>query len=103
MRDRVRRTNQAIDDIYEIAAYLTEDSLRAAERFLEAVENSFQVLARMPPMGSPYRTAARGGIGLRRWPVKGFRDYLIFYRPLEGGIEVIRVLHGARDIERLLE
>jgi toxin ParE1/3/4 len=35
------------------------------------------------------------------WPIGGFEKYLIFYLPLPDGIDVIRVVHGARDIERL--
>jgi toxin ParE1/3/4 len=35
------------------------------------------------------------------WPVKDFEKYLIFYRSLPEGIEVVRIIHGARDIERL--
>jgi toxin ParE1/3/4 len=41
--------------------------------------------------------------GVRRLPVKGFENYLIFYVPRSGGIDVIRVLHGARDIDNLFE
>jgi toxin ParE1/3/4 len=37
--------------------------------------------------------------GLRSFP---FGRYVIFYRPLDDGIEVVRVLHGARDIRRAL-
>jgi toxin ParE1/3/4 len=40
---------------------------------------------------------------LRRWPVSGFPNHLIFYQPTEGGIEVVRVLHGARDLATMLE
>jgi toxin ParE1/3/4 len=40
---------------------------------------------------------------LRRWRVRGFADFLIFYRPLDDGIEVVRVLHGARETEKLFE
>jgi len=32
------------------------------------------------------------------WPIKGFKNYLIFYRPIEQGVEIVRVLHGARDM-----
>ncbi len=39
--------------------------------------------------------------GIRRWRVNDFENFLIFYRPIDDGIEVIRVLHGARDIESL--
>jgi len=39
--------------------------------------------------------------GLRRIPVKGFENYLVFYLPHQGGIDVIRVLHGARNIDNI--
>ncbi len=35
--------------------------------------------------------------------LKGFERYLIFYRPLADGAEILRVIHGARDIERLFQ
>jgi plasmid stabilization system protein ParE len=41
--------------------------------------------------------------GLRRWRVRGFENFMIFYHPLSNGIEIVRVLHGARDIESLFE
>ena len=39
--------------------------------------------------------------GVRSWLVSGFDNYLIFYRAVPGGIEVLHVYHGARDIEAL--
>jgi plasmid stabilization system protein ParE len=41
---------------------------------------------------------------VRFWPIKGFRNYLVFYRPLpnEQGVEVIRVLHGAMNVEQVM-
>ena len=39
--------------------------------------------------------------GLRRWRVRGFENFLIFYRPIDDGIEVLRVLHGQRDRETI--
>ena len=41
--------------------------------------------------------------GLRSWVVSGFENYLIFYRPQPGGIEVVRFVDGARDIPSLLD
>ena len=41
--------------------------------------------------------------GLRIWRIDGFPNHLIFYRPIEGGIEIVRVLHGVRDIGAVLE
>jgi plasmid stabilization system protein ParE len=35
--------------------------------------------------------------------MSGFENYLICYRPVANGIDVIRFIHGARDLPRLLE
>jgi toxin ParE1/3/4 len=40
--------------------------------------------------------------GVRWFPVKGFPKVLVFYRPLNDGVEVLRVLHGAQDLAFLL-
>lgn len=40
--------------------------------------------------------------GLRHWPVPGFESHLIFYLTTPGRIEVVRVLHGAQDLESIL-
>jgi toxin ParE1/3/4 len=39
---------------------------------------------------------------IRQWRIKNFKDYLIFYKVLEDRVEVLRVLHGMRDLEDLL-
>jgi hypothetical protein len=41
--------------------------------------------------------------GLRFWPVKGFEDFLIFYLMQADTLRVIRILHGKRDIDRILK
>jgi len=40
---------------------------------------------------------------VRSFPLKGFPNHLVYYRAVEGGIEVLRVLHGARDIDAIFE
>ena len=40
---------------------------------------------------------------LRAWQVRGFENYVIFYRPIEHGVEIVRVLHAARDIAAIFE
>jgi toxin ParE1/3/4 len=37
------------------------------------------------------------------FPMRGFSKHLIFYRPLSNGAEIVRVIHGARDLEGLFE
>lgn len=41
--------------------------------------------------------------GIRQYPIRGFKNYLIFYRATESEVEVLRVLHGARDLEAILD
>ena len=74
-----------------------------AIRFLERAEESFALLAGMPLMGRRYLSEQPRLRDLRTWQVNGFESYRVFYRPVEGGIEVVRVLHGVRDIAALLE
>jgi toxin ParE1/3/4 len=63
---------------------------------------SFEQLARMPQLGRMAKKI-RTSEQLRMWLSPAFRNYLIFYRELPDGVEIARVLHGARDIQRILE
>jgi toxin ParE1/3/4 len=101
MTPRIVRRIAAKRDVARIASFIAEDSLDAAERFLEAAEASFIALARMPHMGASRRFRNPKFAAVRMWPIKDFENYLIFYRPVEPGIEVLRVVHGARNIEAL--
>jgi toxin ParE1/3/4 len=76
--------------------------MRVADRFFAQAEATFARLASMPGMGARYEPDEPLYADLRDFPVSRFRDYLVFYRPIPGGIEVYRVLHGARDIHGIL-
>ncbi len=77
------------------------DNIEAAYRFLRAAEEAFRDLERMPFMGSPREFQDSTLTGIRMWRVKGFPKHLLFYRPIKDGVEIIRVLHSARDIAGL--
>ncbi len=79
--------------------------LEAALRFVDAVEQSFEMLAQMPSLGSPRPDYAPEIPELRQWRVKGFAEYLIFHYPLPqaNGVEIVRVLHNKRNLHYLLE
>ena len=62
----------------------------------------FEQLEAMPGMGRRYETDNARLQDLRVWPVKGFPNHLIFYRATPNGIEVVHVLHGARDLDSAL-
>ena len=93
----VQRTSQAELDRVEIALRIARDNPAAADRLLETVDEKCRLLARMPEMGRQRFDLAQN---LRSLPVG---DYVIFYRPVPDGIQVIRVLHGARDIPTLFD
>jgi toxin ParE1/3/4 len=93
----VFRRPQAAEDIEEIWDYIADDSLPAADRWLEQLDEQFQRLAAHPLMGRAREELAGG---MRSFP---FARYVIFYAPVDGGIDVVRVLHSARDIDEQFE
>lgn len=96
------RRPQASCDIAEIADYIAEDNLDAALRLVDAYDAAVKRLAEHPHIGTIFQPAIRRLSGLRVWPIHGFSNYLIFYRPLDGGIEVLRVIHGMRNVRKEL-
>jgi toxin ParE1/3/4 len=93
----------ADQDLDEQFDDLSRDSLEVALRFLSAAEQTFRELAQMPGIGAPKKFRNPQLAGVRQWRIRGFERHLIFYRETQDGIEVIRVLHGARDVESILE
>ena len=96
---------QAVVDIYRHAEYLADrTSLAVAKRFLKAVEQAVNQLAKSPGLGTLWGGDDPRLAEMRFSPVGRFRNHLIFYRPLpEGGVMIVRVLHGAQDIEALFD
>ncbi len=102
MRIVVKR-EQAKRDIEECFVFIAEDELDIAINFLVRAEETFDLLAEMPFLGSLKEFRSQKLRNLRTWHVKGFDDYLIFYRPTENGVEVFRVLHAKRDIASIFD
>ena len=93
----------ADQDLDDQAGYLArEASLELALRFYDAAAETFAFLARTPLVGELRESRNPLFAGIRIWRVTGFEKHLVFYRPVEGGIEVVRVLHGHRDIDAIL-
>jgi toxin ParE1/3/4 len=103
MTSLVRRTDRALQDLNELAEFIQRDSPDTAIRFLGAAEDTFQRLAMMPDLGQRQAFGRPRLADLRAWQVRGFKNYVIFYRPVAHGIEVVRVLHAARDIGAIFD
>ena len=102
MKARVRKWTAAKRDLVEHFVYLAEESnIGTADRFLAAAEESFKELLRMPQLGSVRHVGNPRLAGVRMWPVRGFESYLIFYKPVKDGLEIIRIIHGSRDLDVL--
>jgi toxin ParE1/3/4 len=101
--NNINKREQAKRDLEEIFVFIGERDLDTGLDFLFAAEQTFELLAKMPLIGSPRRFRSSRLRNLRQFPVKSYEDYLIFYCPTEDGIEVLRVLHGRRDIEAIFD
>lgn len=98
MSNVCRFTSTASRDIESIIDYVADSrGFDVAERFLNKINQRCRNLANFPNMGRN-----RDGIlpSLRSFPID---SYLIFYRPIEDGIEVVRVVSGYRDLDTLFD
>ena len=96
---RILRRPRAAEDAEEIANYIAKDSLEAALRFLENTESTLRDLAASPKVGSQLKLDHSELANLRFRRVKGFPNHLVFYLEHADAIEVLRILHGARDLD----
>jgi toxin ParE1/3/4 len=87
-----RRAGIDLDDIWLFIA--ERDSPKAADRVLTRLYEAFVSLSLSPRIGVQ---RSRFGPNLRMFPVF---EYLIFYRPMDDGVEIVRVLHGKRNITK---
>ncbi len=92
-----RISEAARSDLDEIWLYIAQDSPDAADKFIRVLASRFPMLASMPKIGQQREELSAR---LRSFPVG---NYVIFYRPVESGVEIVRVLHGARDFPPLFE
>jgi toxin ParE1/3/4 len=93
--------DRAKADVDDIADYIATDSIDAALRFYQAAQDAFNLLADFPGAGARQSVPDPAFAQLRSWPITGFRKYLICYLPLSDGVEIVRVIHGAQDVNRV--
>jgi len=101
------------DILAQFRYYLTDQQAPdIAARFLAAVETAVEMLLKMPQLGAPRRISNPSLAGLRSWPIRDFDQIRIYYLvdsdsiPLDPRhtrtIRVVRILHGKRDVGKLL-
>jgi plasmid stabilization system protein ParE len=86
-------------DLREISAYIHQDSPAAAQRVRDALREAMRRLAEIPRMGHMREDLVEGDSRLRFWPVY---SSLIVYRTETDPLEIVSVLHSARDVRAIL-
>jgi toxin ParE1/3/4 len=99
---KIVQSAEALRDVINIAGDISGiSSLNASDRFLEATKQAFRQLAEMPGIGVSRDYGNPAFAGMRMWHVPRYRKFLIFYRTTETELEIIRVLHGAQNIQQI--
>lgn len=88
----ITKTAQAERDLEDIWLYIAMDNIPAADALLDTIVRQCQLLQEQPLMGKARPELATH---VRSLPVE---RYVVFYIPSEKGIEIVRVLHAARDV-----
>jgi toxin ParE1/3/4 len=86
---------QAETDLDEIWWYIAQSHPQNADNFLDLLLEKCRLIADFPNSGKNRDELHEG---LRSFPIG---NYLIFYFPLENGIDIVRVIHGSRDFDIL--
>lgn len=93
---RFKLSPEAARDIREIWAYITEDSIKAGRRVRLLIFDACQRIAGNPGIGHSRKDLTDKPVLF--WPVG---SYLIIYNPARTPVEIVRVVHGARNLPSL--
>lgn len=95
----------ACEDILRQYRYyvVEKDFALIGQRFPDAVQAGVETLCRTPELGAQKHLENPLLEGLRSWPISGFPSMRIYYIYTEKNLRIVRVLHGKRDINLLLE
>ena len=103
MSRAILKRPQAERDIEEAFVFIGADDFDSGLDFLFAVEQSLEFIAANPLVGSRRSFAVPGLKNVRMWRIKSYEKYLIFYLVHDQAIELLRLVHSARDYRRVLD
>ena len=94
-------TPQAAEDLDAIWWFIAEDNRDAANRVEMGIIATCRRLAKHPRMGTKRQDITP--LPVRFWTITKFPNYVIVYRPDSAPLQVVAVLHGKRDLKKVLE
>lgn len=103
MEYEILKSVQASRDIEEAFVYIAENNLDTAVYFLVAVEESIELLAKNPLIGSVRQFQDAKLKNLRMWRVKSYENYLIFYIVEKNFVKVVHFLNAKRDFNLIFD
>ncbi len=103
MTKKIVITPKASQDLDDCFAYIYQDNPEIALQFFDSTRITIAQIARMPGIGSIFVTDNNRLQNLRKWSVKDFRKYLIFYINCDEVVEIVRILYATRDINSILD
>ena len=93
-------TADAVRDVIEAADWVAQvRNLDASETFMDAVKDTYELIAAMPYIGVARDYSNPQFAGMRMLPVPRYPKYLIFYTLTDEQVTILRVLHSARNIQ----
>lgn len=92
---KVIYSTEAKADLQEIWDFIADDSPFQADRLILRFREKLEYLAKWQTIGRPRPEFVKG---CRSYP---FGNYCFYFRPTDSGIEVLRILHSARDLDQI--
>lgn len=96
-----RFTPQAATDLSDIWSYIAADNPKAADRVETAIYEACALIATSPLGGQTRADLTR--LPLRFWTVQRYPNYILVYDPASKPLQIVRILHGMREVRRIFE
>ncbi len=91
---KIRVTSAAEHDLTNIWLHIGENNPLAADRVFESAQLTFNRLSETPKIGKAFDSKRPKLNGIRFFPIQKYPNYVVYYREIDNGIEIIRVLHA---------
>uniref|UniRef100_A0A2A4Z6S0 Plasmid stabilization protein n=1 Tax=OCS116 cluster bacterium TaxID=2030921 RepID=A0A2A4Z6S0_9PROT len=91
---------QAVIDLDNHAAFIAQDNLDAGLRLYDMAAITYEMICDMPNIGAIHETSKPNLLGMRLFAIKEYSRYLVYYKSINGFINIVRVLHVRTDRDK---